>query len=56
MNSENLSVPTESDVDMLITGIITPKPINSIIELINDKIIRKNKPSFDLMKQILKIS
>ena len=56
MNSENLSVPTESDIDILITGIITPKPTNSIIEPINDKVIRRNKPSLDLKKQILKIS
>ena len=56
MNSENLSVPTELDIDKLITGIITPKPTNSIIEPINDKVTRRNRPSFDLKKQILKIS
>ena len=67
MNSENLSVPTESDIDMLITGIITPKPTNSIIELINDKNKLKNmsanalriaKPGAtkDIVKNILEVA
>ena len=55
-NFENLSVPTESDIEIFITGMITPKPTSSIIELINDRIMSKNKPNFDLKKQILNIS
>ena len=55
-NWENLSVPTELDIEIFITGIIIPNPINSIIELKNERVTRKNKPNLDFKKQILKIS
>lgn len=55
MDCENLSVPIESDIEIFITGIIIPNPTNSIIELTNERVTRKNNPNFDLAKQILKI-
>tara|TARA_X000001036_G_C20660500_1_gene798718 strand:+ start:1222 stop:1521 length:300 start_codon:yes stop_codon:yes gene_type:complete len=55
MDCENLSVPIESDIEIFITGIIIPNPTNSIIELTNERVTRKNNPNFDLTKQILKI-
>ena len=42
--AENLSVPTESDIDKFMIGIIIPKPISSIKALTNDRITSKNSP------------